>query len=114
MNALLFQLGLPEVQQANTLGSTNKVNQNLNLKTIIISLESDQAKKKNISKMGANSKQAIKRRVILEVLIPTQPWELQPGVYDQVVLDYHTETSGRFLDGPRHNMNSCLNKSKDF
>lgn len=45
----------------NTLGSTNKVNQNLDLKTIIISLGSDQAKKKNISKMGANSKEAIKR-----------------------------------------------------
>lgn len=48
----------------NTLGSTNKVKQNMDLKTIIISLGSDQAKKKNISKMGANSKQAIKRRVM--------------------------------------------------
>lgn len=46
----------------NTPGSTNKVNQNLDLK--IISLGSDQAKKKNISKMGANSKEAIKRREI--------------------------------------------------
>lgn len=50
----------------------------------------------------------------LAVLIPTPPWELQPGVYDQVVLDYYTETSGRFLDSPRHNMTSCFNKSKYF
>lgn len=47
-----------------------------------------------------------KMRDPLAVLIPTQLWELQPGVDDQVVLDYYTEISGRFLDGPRHNMTS--------